>query len=98
MRMLGKKLAAVVIGMALTAGSAQAVFADSGKADNGAASAGKGQHTEWKAQTAALKSQLVTLRAEQQALANQIKSLRTVNKSTVKAMSKERESEAEGIA
>ncbi|KIL37375.1 hypothetical protein SD71_01495 [Cohnella kolymensis] len=86
--MFNKKVAAVVLGVALSVTAAQSVFAASpGSASN--VSVKKAQHSAWTEQTTVLKTQLESLRTQQKSLAVDIKALHVSNKSARKGIAKE---------
>jgi hypothetical protein len=87
--MIKKKMILAVLGLALSVGAAQSAFAASTDTTGNGPSVKQTQRSEWKDQTAMLKNQLVSLRTEQKALTEQIKTLHESNKLARKVLTKE---------
>jgi len=87
--MISKKIVVTVLGLALSFGAAQSVFAAATDAASNDKAAKQAMKVEWKEETAALKSELQGLRVQQKELTAQIKTLFEANKATRKALTKD---------
>jgi len=88
-----RKAIVSALGLALSLGAAGSAFAADATADGTAGAGTKqvvaAQASAWRSETAALKKQLMSLRAQQKELIAQIRKLRTSNKATFKGLTKE---------